>query len=83
MAKNRRVTDHAVLRYLDRVLGVDVEQLRQLIADGTARHSGAPCVRGMGARFMLQEGRVITVFGERELPKSDVLRSILRNQEAR
>lgn len=56
-----RVTDHAVIRYLDRVKGLDVEAVR--------RHIGAVCsgvrtartVKAEGVEFVISKGCVITV----------------------
>ncbi|MBX3580809.1 MAG: hypothetical protein KF810_02785 [Rhizobiaceae bacterium] len=78
----KRVSDHAVLRYMDRVLGIDVEQLRDIMADATARHQGAPCVRSLGARFLLQDGRVITAISEADgAPNHDELVRLMRGRE--
>jgi len=60
--KPSRVTDHAVLRYLEHVAGLDVETVRRHIA---AQLKGAPdCATGYrlgGIYFVMDEGRVITV----------------------
>lgn len=67
------VSDHAVLRYLERVLGVDVEQLRAAIAEACERHQGAPSVKAGGARFLMRDGRVVTVLADETVPHFDVL----------
>lgn len=56
------VTDHAVLRYIERALSIDVEEVRQTIADkcATGVELGAMSVRVDGVRFMLQKHKVIT-----------------------
>lgn len=58
-----RVTEHAVLRYLERGMGLDVEAIRKRIIDiceGPAA-IGAACVRAEGLRFEILNGAVITV----------------------
>lgn len=72
------VSDHAVLRYLQRVLGVDVEQLRGMIAEACERHQGAPCVRAGGARFLMRDGRVVTVLADGTVPHFHVLVKLQR-----
>jgi len=57
------VSDHAVLRYIERVLAVDVEQLRREIGhqvDRTMRE-GACGVTSGGFTFRLANGVVTTV----------------------
>lgn len=57
------VSDHAVLRYLERCCDVDVEAIRQTIGRGCARgvEAGAPVVRFGGARFLIRNRTVVTV----------------------
>lgn len=60
------VTDHAVLRYLERVYGVDIDALRARIERITAeaRAQGARGLNSDGVAYQLsQGGRVITVTG--------------------
>ena len=58
-----RVTDHAVLRYMERAMGLNVEIVREHIlsvcADAAA--FGAVCVRAEGLRFEIIENRIVTV----------------------
>lgn len=56
------VTDHAVLRYLERVHGLDVEYFRSVIADHCLDgvRLGATAVRIDIAKFVLVDGRVVT-----------------------
>ena len=58
------VTDHAVLRYIERAHGVDVEAIRAHIAE-TARigveHRAKAVISG-GVKFILKGGRVITCY---------------------
>ena len=58
------VSDHAVLRYLERVRGVDVEAVRReigQIVDLSRDHGGACGVISGGFVFKLQGGVVTTV----------------------
>lgn len=77
-----RVSDHAMIRYMERVLGMDVEQLRAHIAEGVRRHQGAPCVRTIGARFLMVNGRVVTTIEGHSVPGHDVLVRLIRDSEA-
>ena len=64
------VTDHAVLRHLERAQGVDVEAVRREIARTVARGAerGAVGVLINGLRYVLRGGRVVTVLaGPRSL----------------
>lgn len=56
------VSDHAVLRYLERILGVDVDTVRRTIHDETrlAIHEGARGVVANGVVYRLQRGYVTT-----------------------
>lgn len=58
-----KVTDHAIVRYLERVLLVDIEGLRNRIghlADNAAKH-GASGVNIGGVRYLLRGDTVTTV----------------------
>tara|TARA_R100000365_G_C2716638_1_gene50363 strand:+ start:207 stop:461 length:255 start_codon:yes stop_codon:yes gene_type:complete len=60
------VTDHAVLRYLERVYGVDVRGLRLRIERVTAeaRIQGANAVISDGVKYRFsRSGRVVTIVG--------------------
>lgn len=66
MASGETVTDHAVLRYLERVYGVDVKGIRKRIALSTevARKAGASAAISDGVKYALSpNGRVTTVTG--------------------
>lgn len=56
------VSDHAVLRYLERVHGLDVEYFRahieSLCAKGIAHKAQAVSVEGV--KFLIRDGRVIS-----------------------
>lgn len=62
------VSDHAVLRYLERVKGVDVERIRAEMnspAPALADTFGAPVLIGRdGERLVIREGVVTTVIGK-------------------
>lgn len=60
------VTDHAVLRYLERVQGMDIRAVRREIADRcdvAADHPGVTAVLSSGHRFILRGGAIVTVTG--------------------
>ncbi|WP_457650955.1 hypothetical protein [Profundibacter sp.] len=57
------ITDHALLRYLERVLGYDVEALRrQLGREVASRTSGQACaVRMDGFQYRIENKAVVTI----------------------
>jgi hypothetical protein len=57
------VTDHALLRYLERALGMDLEALRREIARAAAKGvaHGAPVVIFGGGKLVIHDGVVRTV----------------------
>ena len=59
----RLVSDHAVVRYLERVHGFDIDAIRAEIERITAqaRRSGASAVSWQGFSFRLRAGVVVTV----------------------
>ena len=60
------VTDHALVRYLERVYGVDVIALKRRITSVTSegRLQGASAVNSAGVHYVLSKnGRVTTVYG--------------------
>lgn len=65
------VTDHATLRYIERVMGLDVEAVRQRVAKICRGVKTAKCVKADGFDFILKQGVVITVkpTGPRKAPK--------------
>lgn len=65
------VTDHAVLRHLERVQGVDVEAVRAEISRRTERgvRFGASSVLVDGFRYVLRGGNVVTVLHRSRAPK--------------
>lgn len=67
-----RVSDHAVLRYLERAMGFDIDLVRRHIAgicDGPAG-VGAVCVRSEGLRFEISNNAVTTVVPDRQNPSN-------------
>lgn len=59
------VTDHAVVRYLERVYGVDIKAIRRRIERATVegRKAGADCQISDGVKYRIAAGRVITIHG--------------------
>lgn len=64
------ITDHAVVRYLERVKGVDIEAARTEIAEIVRRgvKLGAQSVLLDGMRYRLEGNFVVTVVKKREGP---------------
>jgi hypothetical protein len=59
-----KISDNALMRYLERVKGMDLEQLRREIGrkiDLAQEHPGASGVRVDGFTYKLQDGVVKTV----------------------
>lgn len=67
-----RVTDHAVLRYMERVLGFDIEGVREHIKAicAPAAAIGATCLRAEGVKFEFtaSTNTVTTVVPDGPLP---------------
>jgi hypothetical protein len=64
------VTDHAIVRYLERAKGVDIEAIRLHIwktCEGAVK-IGATCLRAEGVKFEFTNGKVITVAPDGLLP---------------
>lgn len=63
------ITDHAIVRWLERVKGVDMDAIRaemQSPALTTAQEFGCPVVIGRnGERMLVRDGVVVTVFSKR------------------
>lgn len=77
-APRPRVSDHAVLRFLQRKYGFDVEAVRQKIdaMAGPAIKAGALTLKVDGVSFVLRGGRVVTTL-------EHGMRSISKTSEAR
>lgn len=80
MSKLPHVTDHAVLRYLERARGLDVEAVRRHIADLCAPYTavGARTVHAEGIKFELGTGKVITCTPNGKLPSLTRQRTLER-----
>lgn len=65
-----RVTDHAVLRYLERAMGLNIDIVRQhiLAICGGAAAFGAISVRAEGLRFEIRDGKICTVTPDHLMP---------------
>lgn len=61
MNNRPRVTDHALLRYLQRVKGLDVEAIRRHIEDICSGNGGASSIKAEGVRFALTQGGQVVV----------------------
>ncbi len=63
-----RVSDHAVLRYLERVRGFEIESLRQNIAKRceSAASAGASSITIDGVVLLIEDGVVITTVQRKE-----------------
>ena len=67
-----RVSDHALLRYVERVIGVDTEALRaEILTDGVraALKSGATGVTINGVKFIAKDGVIVTTLDQSMRPK--------------
>lgn len=67
------VSDHAVVRYLERVMGIDVEAVRARIVDhsvaAAAREFTRVCVAVDGShRVIVESGKVVTVLRLADAP---------------
>lgn len=67
-----RCSDHAVLRYLERAMGLNIEMVRAHILGICAGPAsfGAVCVRSEGLRFEIASGAVVTVVPDRQHPSN-------------
>jgi hypothetical protein len=65
MPNIRGVTDHFLLRYIERVHGVDMQKLRKHILTDKmklALKSGAKSVTFDGYRYIIEDGQLVTVY---------------------
>ena len=75
MAKTRiPVSDHAVLRYLERVCAIDTDAIRQRIHRDVrqAAANGASGVTVNGIRYRLRDGVVVTVIVPSAAPRKAI-----------
>lgn len=80
--KQPRVTDHAVLRYIERVGGFDVEAVRQHIAKVCAEAvaAGATTLKHDGIRFTFSTGAVTTVMPDKPGPTGMTIAKLRRSR---
>jgi hypothetical protein len=61
-----RITDHALLRYVERVFKIDVDALRrQILTDGVVKgiEHGASTITVNGIQFRVKDRSIVTVIG--------------------
>lgn len=59
-----KVTDHAVMRYMQRVMGVDLDAVKTMIAEQVhvaETNEGATAVLLNGFRYVIDKGTVVTI----------------------
>ncbi|MEY9358989.1 hypothetical protein ABH994_001710 [Bradyrhizobium yuanmingense] len=77
MARPLRVCDHALLRFIERVGGLDVEGLRRHLAESLDRAAGAAeqlgaremTIAADGFHYVVTKGVVVTVLTPQMKPK--------------
>lgn len=86
MTPKVHVTDHAIVRYLERVLHIDIDKLKDDIRDQASL--GTPCTQApigggtviMGPRrkaaVIMQNDVVTTVLGVKEIKRAPWLKSV-------
>jgi hypothetical protein len=65
-AEDIHITDHALLRYVERVFGIDVDAVRrEILTDGVARciELGASTITVDGIQFRVKDRSIVTVIG--------------------
>ena len=65
-AEDIHITDHALLRYVERVFGIDVDAVRrQILTDGIAKciELGASTITVNGIQFRVKDRSIVTVIG--------------------
>lgn len=67
------VTDHAVLRHLERVEGIDIEAVRQELGHkvDAAIEAGATATVSNGIRYVLVEDRLVSCTPVKSVPLRD------------
>lgn len=75
-----RITDHAVLRYMERAMNLNVEIVREHIASVCRGPAGvgAVCVRSEGVRFEIVNNAVVSV-----VPDTGILNTSTRARNQR
>ena len=72
-----RISDHAMLRYVERVMGIDVEAIRtEILTDHvkSALRTGATGVTVNGVKMVAKDGCIVTVLAEGMRPKKKTKR---------
>ena len=67
------VTDHAVLRHLERVQGIDIEAVRRELGlkVDAAIEAGAAATVSEGIRYVLVEDRLVSCIPVKSIPQRD------------
>lgn len=80
-----RISDHAVLRYMERAMDLNIEVVRQHIASicQAAASAGAVCVRAEGVRFEIVNNAVTTVRPDGTTPSNTSRARVQRDIERR
>jgi hypothetical protein len=84
-APEPRLSDHALLRYLERVKGVDVEGARrEIMTPGiiAAVKAMATSVLVNGAKFLVREGTIVTIMEVEKKPRMKCHDRVNRDAEA-
>lgn len=79
------VTDHAVLRFLERKHNVPVEAIRAAIAEGCAQEAaqGAMSVAFKGVLVVIENGKAVTVLADGMRPMKPHIAQNRRKQKRR
>lgn len=76
-APEPRMSDHALLRYIERILEIDVEALRQEVMSDSVKSAlrmGASGVTVNGVKMVAKDGVIVTVLAEQMRPKKRTAR---------
>jgi len=78
------VSDHAILRYLERGMGLNINIVREHILSicGDAAAFGAVCVRAEGLRFEIDGNRICTVTPDHLTPNKTGQEMAMRRARA-
>lgn len=73
MSRNKQiVTDHALVRYIERVLGVNLQEVRRAILTDSIKAAvkgGAASVTIDGFTYIIENGRITTIIKGRQRNK--------------
>lgn len=72
------VTDHAVCRYLERAMGLNIDAVRQHIIGvcATPAAFGVRAVRAEGVKFLIEDNTIITVTPDTGHPNAERIRKL-------